>query len=102
MSLRSPHSATGRCSSSRTDRRFGQTRRSMAWRTHGTDSKACCACRRSSVKKVPARRGMAWARIVASLLRDTSPWTSMVRMANTGWRTAQCSAAAASARPSSV
>src|SRR5207344_827247 len=87
--------ATGRCSSSWTRSRFGQTRRTTARRTHGTDSKARLTERRSMVTKLPASLGAALARIVETLLRATSPSTLIERIAKNGWRASHITAIAA-------
>ena len=67
----------------------GPDRRTTAWRTQGTDSKAPAPSARSSVKRLPASCGAAFARIVDTLLRVTSPSTRIERTANTGPRAAQ-------------
>ena len=56
-----------------TRRRFGQSRRTTAWRTQGTASNAARAAARSTVKKLPASRGATLARRVDdAVVRDVA------------------------------
>ena len=96
------HSAAGWYSIRRTSRRSGQTRFSVACRTHGTDSKASLPRARSVVKKLPASLGAAFARMVEALLRVTSPSTWMASSEKYGARATQLSSSNASATPASA
>ena len=91
----SSHSATGRCSSSRTSSRFGQTRRTTAWRTHGTDSKARRA--RAQVEREEVARQLRQ-RVGADRRRRCCARgrrrCGSRCTANSGWRASHVSAAA--------
>ena len=77
-------------------------RRTTARRTQGTDSKAARPACRSTLKKLPASRGAALARMVGTLLRARSPSSWMLRMGNIGLRISQATPAASSPAPASA
>ena len=77
-------------------------RRNVAWRTQGTLSKAARALSRSMEMKLPASRGVALARMVATLLRCSSPSSWITRKLSPGERVSHSSTAAPSATPTST
>ena len=83
-----PQYAWGSCSCRMTRKLFGYSRRTSAWRTQGTCSKASRASFRSIVKKLPVRCGATFARRVTALLCSISPSTTMRAIEKAGWRTA--------------
>ena len=98
----SSHSAAARCSSSRTARRSGNSRRTVARRTHGTDSNASRARSRSSDRKLPASLLFTAARTVSGVLCARSPSSVMPRSVNVGRVASHHIAPATITTPSSV
>ena len=95
-SASSPQCATGTCSVSVARSLLGNSRRTTALRTQGTDSKAARAFARSTVKKLPASCGATLARSVTALLCVTSPSTLMPASGKKGWRSTHQAPAASS------